>query len=46
MFTLGSGELYVDKDKHSYRTKDGSRSAHAEHTVIVTRNGPEVLTKE
>lgn len=46
MFTLGSGELYVDKDNFSYRTKDGSRSAHAEHTIIVTKDGPEVLTKE
>ncbi len=46
MMTLGSGELYVDKDKHSYRTKDGSRSAHVENTLIVTKNGPEVLTKE
>ncbi len=46
MMTLGAGELYVDKDKHSYRTKDGSRSAHVENTIIVTKNGPEVLTKE
>lgn len=46
MFTLGSGELYVGEDGHGYRTKDGSRSAHAEHTVIVTKDGPEVLTKE
>ena len=46
MFTLGSGDLKVDKDGHSYRTKDGSRTAHAEHTVIVTKDGPEILTKE
>lgn len=46
MFTLGSGELYVDRDGHGYRTKDRSRSAHAEHTVIVTKDGPEILTKE
>lgn len=47
MFTLGSGDLFVDKeDGHSYRTKDGSRSAHTEHTVIVTADGPEILTKE
>ncbi|MBI4128958.1 MAG: type I methionyl aminopeptidase [Parcubacteria group bacterium] len=46
MFTLGSGELYIDKDGHSYRTKDGSRAAHAEHTIIVTKDGPEILTKE
>lgn len=45
MFTLGTGELYIDKDGHSYRTKDGSRTAHAEHTVIVTKDGPEVITK-
>lgn len=45
MFTLGKGELYVDKDGHSYRTKDHSRSAHAEHTVIITKDGPEILTK-
>lgn len=46
MMTLGSGELFIDKDGHSYRTKDGSRTAHFEHTVIVTKNGPEILTKE
>lgn len=46
MMTLGKGDLYVDKDNFSYRTKDGSRSAHAEHTVMITANGPEILTKE
>ena len=46
MMTLGSGDLYVDGDGHSYRTKDGSRTAHFEHTVLVTKNGPEILTKE
>lgn len=46
MMTLGSGELYVDKDGHSYRTKDGSRTAHFEHTVLVTEHGPQILTKE
>lgn len=46
MMTLGGGELYIDKDGHSYRTKDGSRSAHAEHTVRITKNGAEILTQE
>ncbi|OGG77785.1 type I methionyl aminopeptidase [Candidatus Kaiserbacteria bacterium RIFCSPLOWO2_01_FULL_54_24] len=46
MMTLGSGDLYVDADGHSYRTKDGSRTAHFEHTVLVTKNGPKILTKE
>lgn len=45
MFTRGSGELYVDKDGYSYRTKDKSRTAHVEHTIIVTKDGPEILTK-
>lgn len=45
MFTLGSGELYLDADGHGYRTKDGSRTAHAEHTILVTENGSEILTK-
>ncbi len=46
MMTLGTGDLFVDKDGYSYRTKDGSRTAHAEHTVLITKNGPEILTKE
>jgi methionyl aminopeptidase len=46
MMALGSGELFIDKDGHSYRTKDGSNTAHAEHTVLITKTGPEILTKE
>ena len=45
MMTLGTGNLYIDKDGHSYRTKDGSHAAHAEHTVLITKKGPEILTK-
>lgn len=44
MMALGSGDLYVDADGHSYRTRDGSRTAHFEHTVLLTKHGPEVLT--
>jgi methionyl aminopeptidase len=46
MFTLGKGDLFVDDDGHSYRTKDGSNAAHSEHTVMITADGPEILTKE
>lgn len=46
MMTLGTGDLFIDDDGHSYRTKDGSRTAHFEHTVLITKNGPEILTKE
>ena len=45
MMTLGTGDLFIDKDGYSYRTKDGSRTAHAEHTVLITKSGPEILTK-
>ncbi|MDB5187573.1 MAG: methionine aminopeptidase methionyl aminopeptidase [Candidatus Kaiserbacteria bacterium] len=45
MMTLGSGDLYVDKDKFSYITRDHSRTAHSEHTVLITKSGPEILTK-
>lgn len=46
MMTLGGGGLFVDKDGFTYRTKDGSRAAHAEHTVIITEHGAEILTRE
>ncbi|HUO50703.1 MAG TPA: type I methionyl aminopeptidase [Candidatus Paceibacterota bacterium] len=46
MMTLGSSDLYVDADGYTYRTKDGSRTAHFEHTVMVTKYGPEILTRE
>ncbi len=46
MMTHGGNDLYIDKDNFTYRTKDHSRSAHAEHTIIITTEGPEVLTKE
>jgi methionyl aminopeptidase len=33
-------------DGYSVYTADGSRSAHFEHTVAITENGPEIMTKE
>lgn len=45
MMTLGTSELYVDDDGYSYRTRDASRTAHAEHTVLITKDGAEILTK-
>jgi methionine aminopeptidase len=29
---------------YTYKTKDSRRSAHFEHTIVVTENGPEILT--
>lgn len=42
--TLGRGRVKLAKDGISYVTEDGSRSAHFEHTVAVTKKGIEILT--
>ncbi len=44
MINIGSYETYVLDDGWSVMTADGSLSAHFEHTVAVTDDGPEVLT--
>ena len=45
MVNVGGWEVEVDpRDKWTVRTADGSRSAQFEHTVLVTREGVEVLT--
>jgi len=45
MLVAGGKDAYrVDDDGWMVRTKDGSRAAHAEHTVAVTATGPRVLT--
>jgi methionyl aminopeptidase len=46
MITLGDYEIALDeRDKWSIYTADRSLSAHFEHTVAVTENGPWVLTR-
>lgn len=44
MFTLGSGDVHVLPDGWTVVTSDGTLSAHFEHTIAVTDNGPEILT--
>ncbi len=44
MVSVGSPQIVQLKDD-SYATVDGSLSAHFEHTVAITENGPEVLTE-
>jgi methionyl aminopeptidase len=44
MLTAGSTRLVVDRDGWTVRTRDGSLSAHEEHTIMVTADGPVVLT--
>jgi methionyl aminopeptidase len=45
MVSAGKPEAKVLKDKWTAVTKDGSYSAHFEHCVAVTSNGPWVLTR-
>lgn len=45
MITLGSKEVMVLADGYTAVTEDGSLAAHMEHTVLITENGPEKLTR-
>jgi methionyl aminopeptidase len=44
MFNLGSGLTRVLDDGWSVVTADGELSAHFEHTIAITKDGPRVLT--
>jgi methionyl aminopeptidase len=44
MLNIGSPETRTLDDKWTVVTEDGSLSAHAEHTIAVTAEGPEILT--
>jgi methionyl aminopeptidase len=44
MITAGGPEVYIHEDEWSISTDDGSLSAHFEHTVAITDEGPRILT--
>jgi methionyl aminopeptidase len=44
MINAGGPDITVEDDQWSIRTADGSLSAHFEHTVAVTAEGPRILT--
>ncbi len=44
MVNAGSADVKILKDGWTVVTRDGSISAHFEHTVLVTENEPEILT--
>jgi len=44
MVNVGTFETYTLEDEWSVMTQDGQLSAHFEHTIAVTENGPEVFT--
>ena len=46
MLNLGTKDIYIEDDLWTIKTKDGKQSAHFEHTIVVTKNGYEILTGE
>jgi len=44
MANRGSHEVFIMDDGWTVKTRDGSRSAHFEHTILVTDDGYEILT--
>lgn len=44
MLNLGTKNVVIDDDDWTFKTADGKLSAHFEHTVLITENGPEILT--
>lgn len=44
MVNVGGCEVRLKKDRWTIETLDRSRSAHFEHTVALTKNGPDILT--
>jgi len=45
MITQGSYKVYIEKDGWTARTVDKSLSAHVEDTVLVTKHGPQIITR-
>ena len=45
MLNAGGSEVHMLDDEWTAVTADGSLSAHFEHTVLITDDGPDVLTK-
>ncbi|MBI2097893.1 MAG: type I methionyl aminopeptidase [Candidatus Vogelbacteria bacterium] len=45
MVTAGRGAVQTAPDGFTVRTSDGNLAAHFEHTIAITRHGPEILTR-
>jgi methionyl aminopeptidase len=46
MLNNGTKNVTIDADGYTFRTADGKNSAHFEHTILITENEAEILTKE
>ncbi len=45
MLNLGTADIYMLEDGWTIKTDDGLPSAHFEHTIVVTKDGAEIITK-
>ena len=45
MVNLGTDEIYLADDGYTFITKDHKKSAHFEHTILITEGEAEILTK-
>jgi len=43
--SAGGARVTLASDGYTYRTKDGSRSAHFEHTILIEKSGARIITK-
>jgi len=44
MLNNGTKNVVLDKDGWTFRTADGKKSAHFEHTILITDDEPEIFT--
>ncbi len=42
---IGKASVKLDSDGYTYRTRDGSRSAHFEHTILIEKDKARIITK-
>lgn len=45
MVTMGSYDVYITKDRWTAKTVDKSLAVHIEDTVVITHEGPQVITR-
>lgn len=43
--SAGKAAVILAPDGYTYKTKDGSRSAHFEHTILIEKDGPRIITE-
>lgn len=45
IINMGSKDVILDSDGYTFKTEDGKRSAQFEHTILITKEGTEIITK-